>query len=58
MEPKVPYVVFGSMQSYDERGGGNNPRKSDAEALMQARDCLLGETSSGDWVKFTPQFGG
>ena len=57
MEPKVPYVVFGLMQSYDE-DGWNNPRKSDPETLMQARDCLLGETSSGDWVKFTPQFGG
>jgi hypothetical protein len=30
----------------------------DAETSIQARDCLLGETSSGDWTKFTPKFGG
>jgi hypothetical protein len=57
MEEKVPYVVFGSMQSYDE-DGWTDPRDDDAETVQQARDCLLGEGSSGDWQKLTPQFGG
>lgn len=57
MEERVPYVVFGSMQSYDE-DGWTDPRDDDAETVQQARDCLLGEGSSADWEKFTPQFGG
>ena len=57
MEEKVPYVVFGSMQSYDE-DGWTDPRDDDAETVQEAKDCLLGEGSSGVWEKFTPQFGG
>jgi hypothetical protein len=57
MEPEVPYVVFGHLQRYDE-DGWDDPRTSNAETVMQARNCLLGETSPEDWVKFTPQFGG
>jgi hypothetical protein len=45
------------MQSYDE-DGWTDPRDDDAETVQEAKDCLLGEGSSGVWEKFTPQFGG
>lgn len=57
MDPEVPYVIFGCLERYDENGW-SDPRKSEAEIVTQAKDYLLGENSSGDWVKLTPQFGG
>lgn len=57
MEDGVPYVVYEGMCSYDENGW-DDPREEDPDTVQQVRDCLLGEESSQDWEKLTPQFGG
>ena len=57
MEPGVPYVIFENMQRYDE-DGWTDPREVDSESVMKSRNFLVGETSTRDWVKYTPQFGG
>ena len=57
MEPNVPYVIFEDVQKYDENGW-TDPREVDSETVMKARNYLLGETSTRNWVKYTPQFGG
>lgn len=57
MEDGVPYVVYDGMCSYDENGW-DDPREEDPDTVQQIRDCLLGEGTSQDWEKLTPQFGG
>jgi len=57
MEYGVPYVIFDNMQRYDE-DGWTDPREVDSESVMKARKCLLGDDSTRDWEKYTPQFGG
>jgi len=57
MEYGVPYVIFNDMQRYDE-DGWTDPREVDSESVIKVRNCLLGDNSTRDWEKYTPQFGG